>query len=93
MGVKTGGRVEEIMIKLKTFCFDTILNYRLFQKFKLLRYDKFNHLRFVCFDRKHCVRIVFLVFQCLVASEKMSQMKTIFDQHKKYGLFLEIVFH
>ena len=81
------------MIKLKTFCSDTILNYRLFQKLKLLRYDKFNHLRFVCFDGKHYVRIVFLVFQCLLASEKMSQRKIIFEQHKKYGLFLEIIFY
>ena len=85
--------MEEIIIKFKTFCSGTILNYRLFQKLKLLRYNKFNHLRLVCFDGKHCVRIVFLVFQCLVASEKMSQRKTIFDQHKKYSIFLEIVFH
>ena len=35
--VKTG-------IELKTPRSDTMLNYRLFQKFKLLGYGKFNHL-------------------------------------------------
>ena len=29
----------------------------------------------------------------LVASEKMSQRKTIFSQQKKYSLFLKIIFH
>ena len=32
-------------------------------------------------------------FPYLVASEKISKRKIIFSQHKKYGLFLEIVFH
>ena len=31
-------------IKFKTFGFNTMINYQLFQKFKLLGYDKFNHL-------------------------------------------------
>ena len=47
----------------------------------------------VCYDRKHCVKIAFRVFKCFVALEKMSQKKIIFDQHKKYGLFLQIAFH
>ena len=32
------------MIELKISCFDTMLNYRLSQKVKLLGYGKFNHL-------------------------------------------------
>ena len=36
--------MEETMIELKISCFDTMLNYRLSQKFKLLGYGKFNHL-------------------------------------------------
>ena len=38
------GRVEETEIEFKTFCSDIMLNYGLLQKFKLLWYDKFNHL-------------------------------------------------
>ena len=36
--------MEETMIELKISCFDTMLNYRLSQKLKLLEYGKFNHL-------------------------------------------------
>ena len=50
-------------------------------------------LRSVCFIRKSCAKIVFHIFQCLRASKKISQRKTIFSQHKNYDLFLEIVFH
>ena len=39
------------------------------------------------------MKIIFRIFQYLVASEKMSQEKTIFGQQKKYNLFLEFVFH
>ena len=39
-----GGRVEETGIKLRTSYSDTMLNYRLSKKFKLLRYGKFNYL-------------------------------------------------
>ena len=39
-----GGRLEETEIELRTPCSDTILNYRLSQKFKLLGCGKFNHL-------------------------------------------------
>ena len=35
----------------------------------------------------------FLCFPVFVALEKMSQRKNIFSQHKKYDLFLQIVFH
>ena len=38
------GRVKETEIEFKTSCPDIMLNYGLFQKFKLLRYGKFNHL-------------------------------------------------
>ena len=38
-----GDRVEETEIELRTFYSDTMLNYWLFQKFKLLKYDKFNN--------------------------------------------------
>ena len=38
--------------------------------------------------RKYCVKIVFRVFQYLVALEKMNKNKIILDQHKKYTLFL-----
>ena len=37
------GRVKP-MIELMIFCFDTMLNYRLSQKFKLLGNGEFNHL-------------------------------------------------
>jgi len=36
--------VEETKIELRTSYSDTMLNYRLFQKFKLLGYGKFNNL-------------------------------------------------
>ena len=39
-------------------------------------------LRFVCFARKFSVKIVFHIFQCLVAQKKYGQWKTIFDQQK-----------
>ena len=41
-------------------------------------------LRFVCFARKFSVKIVFHIFQCLVAQKKKKngQWKTIFDQWK-----------
>ena len=54
---------------------------------------KYVNESFVCFDRKHFVKIGFLIFQYLVASEKMSQRKTTFGQPKKYSLFLEINFY
>ena len=44
MGFCMGGRMEETGIELRTSYFDTMLNYRLSQKLKLLEYDKFNHL-------------------------------------------------
>ena len=44
MGFYMGGRMEETGIELRTSCFDTMLNYRLSQKLKLLEYGKFNHL-------------------------------------------------
>ena len=50
-------------------------------------------LHSICFDEKHCVKIVFRIFQYLVELEKMSQSNTIFDLHKKYDLFLEIFFY
>jgi len=39
-----GGRVEKTGIELRTSCSDTMLNYQLSQKLKLLGYGKFNHL-------------------------------------------------
>ena len=39
-----GGRVEETNFELRTSYFDTMLNYHLSQKFKLLGYGKFNQL-------------------------------------------------
>ena len=41
----------------------------------------------VCFDEKLCVKTFFLVFQCLVALEKMSKRKTIFGQQKGMTYF------
>ena len=41
-----GGRVE-IGFKLKFTCFDTIINYCLFQKFKLLGNGKFKYLAII----------------------------------------------
>ena len=38
------GKVKETLIELRTSRFDIMLNYQLFQKFKLLRYGKFNNL-------------------------------------------------
>ena len=38
------GRVKKTMIELRILCSDTMLNYGLSQKFKLLGYDKLNHL-------------------------------------------------
>ena len=40
------------------------------------------HYRFVCFAGKPSVKIVFHIFQCLVAQKKPSQWKTIFGQQK-----------
>ena len=37
-------KAENIMIEFKILSSDTILNYQLSQKFKLLGYGKFNHL-------------------------------------------------
>ena len=39
-----GGRVKETGIELMTSYFDTMLNYRLSQKLKLLGNGEFNHL-------------------------------------------------
>jgi len=39
-----GGRVEETSIESRISCSDIMLNFRLSQKLKLLRYGKFNHL-------------------------------------------------
>jgi len=39
-----GGKVEKTKIELMISCSDTMLNYRLSQKFKLLEYGKFNYL-------------------------------------------------
>ena len=36
----------------------------------------------VCFTRKPSVKIVFYIFQCLVAQKKTGQWKTIFSQQK-----------
>ena len=36
--------MEEIMVELRISCSHTMLNYQLSKKFKLLGYDKFNHL-------------------------------------------------
>ena len=41
-----GGRAK-IGIELKISCSDTMLNYRLSQKFKLLGNDEFNHLTII----------------------------------------------
>ena len=41
----------------------------------------------ICFNGKFCVKIVFLVFQCLVALEKMIKKKTIFGQQKSMTYF------
>ena len=38
------GKVEKTMIKLMISCSNTMLNYQLSQKLKLLGYDKFNYL-------------------------------------------------
>ena len=48
---------------------------------------------FFCLDEKYCVNIVFCIFQYLIASERISQQKIVFNQHKKYSLVLEIVFY
>ena len=40
------GRVE-IIIEFRVFYFDIMLNYQLFQKFKLLRNSEFNHLHII----------------------------------------------
>ena len=48
---------------------------------------KEEYLHSVYFDEKYYVKIVFRIFQCLVALEKISRRKTIFCQHKKYDLF------
>ena len=36
--------MKETRIEFRILCSDTMLNYRLSQKIKLLRYEKFNHL-------------------------------------------------
>ena len=37
-------KAKETMIKLKNSCSSIMLNFRLSQKFKLLKYSKFNNL-------------------------------------------------
>ena len=57
-------------------------------------------LRSVCFTGKSSVKIVFHIFQCLVAQKKPGQWKTIFSQRKTlikirlifYRLFSKILF-
>ena len=57
-------------------------------------------LRSVCFTRKHYVKIVFHIFQCLVVQKKPGQWKIIFGQQKTlikirlifYSLFSKIFF-
>ena len=39
--------MEGIEVELRTFYSDIMLNYWLFQKFKLLRYDKFNNFNHI----------------------------------------------
>ena len=51
------------------------------------------HFCSVCFNGKLYVKIVFHVFQCLLASEKMSQRKLFLIKIKSITYFLEIVFH
>ena len=51
------------------------------------------HFCSVCFNGKLYVKIVFHVFQCLLASEKMSQRKLFLVKIKSITYFLEIVFH
>ena len=46
--------MEEIMIELKISYLDIMLNYLLSQKFKLLRYGKFNHLTNISNSYKSC---------------------------------------
>ena len=52
----------------------------------------FNNALFVL-SGKSGVKIVFLIFLVFGSIIKMNQMKTIFSQHKKYDLFLEIFFY
>ena len=40
------------------------------------------NLRYVCFATKPSIKIVFHIFQCLVAQKKPGQWKTIFGQRK-----------
>ena len=51
-----GGRVKT-GIELRIFCSDTMLNYRLSQKFKLLGNSEFNHLTIslTCMRRPECL--------------------------------------
>ena len=79
-----------ILICYRKWPFLIPLSYKIDGKIWFL--EKYSN-QFVCFDGKHCVKIDFRVFQSLITLKKISQRKTIFDQHKKYGLFLEIVFH
>ena len=62
-----GGRVKP-GIELKIFCSDTILNYQLSQKFKLLGNDEFNHLTIIltAFFFKSSVNTVYMVAFCKV---------------------------
>ena len=50
--------------------------------FEYYNHIEFEYLRSVCFAGKLSVKIVFHIFQCLVAQKKPGQWKTIFDQWK-----------
>ena len=44
MKIYMKSKAKETKIKLRTFYFNIMLNYRFSQKFKLLEYSKFNNL-------------------------------------------------
>ena len=50
------------------------------------------HSRSVCFAEKPSVKIVFHIFQCLVAQKKPGQWKTIFGQQKTL-IKIRLIFH
>ena len=55
-----GERVE-LGIELKSFCFDTMINYQFSQKLKLLENNEFNHLTIILILPLMCGPILSLI--------------------------------
>ena len=49
-------------------------------------------IRFVCFDRKPCAKIIFCIFLCLVISEKKKVKGKLFFVNKKSMTYFKRLF-